>query len=214
MWCMWMTHFSRQGDAAASSGKSRSGPHPSTVHWLYSYQQTPGTLLGGCRWKVVVEQQRLCADVRGHVSACCASRRCAALRCAACAAHSHDGACACAPTFSCTCCALCCGKCALGAWMWCMWMTHFSRKGQVAVRAALPTGKPSPHGSSTTYARSVFHLPPALCQLGLVADPKTSPRPAGETVSPRNHPGTEKQGDTTKEEQFCGEGQSQQAQSR
>ena len=39
--------------------------------------------------------------------------------------------------------------------MWCMWMTHFSRKGQVAVRAAPPTGKPSPHGSSTTYARTV-----------------------------------------------------------
>ena len=34
------------------------------------------------------EQQRLCADVRSHVSACCASRRCAALRCAARAAHS------------------------------------------------------------------------------------------------------------------------------
>ena len=64
-------------------------------------------------------------------------------------------------------------------------------------------------------AHSAFYRLPAWCQVGLVADPETSPRPAGETVSPCNHPETKKkQGDATKEEKLYGEGQTRQAHSR
>ena len=55
--------------------------------------------------------------------------------------------------------------CALGAWTWCMWISHCTRKGNAAASSGrsrsgphpLPSGttNPSPPGPSTTHARAV-----------------------------------------------------------